>query len=62
MVTGDPVLIADVAKHRPVAKATRISLGVQQLNDEVLKQNGRIHLERDVERAYAVALLRLFKE
>ncbi|MCP4192523.1 MAG: coproporphyrinogen III oxidase family protein [Planctomycetaceae bacterium] len=32
---------------------TRISMGVQQLNDAVLRTNGRIHLVRDVERAYA---------
>ncbi len=32
---------------------SRISLGVQQLNDDVLEKNGRIHLVRDVERAYA---------
>ena len=35
------------------AGVTRVSLGVQQLNDEVLRRNGRVHLERDVERAYA---------
>lgn len=33
---------------------TRISLGVQQLNDAILKQNGRVHLTSDVERAYAM--------
>lgn len=33
--------------------ASRISLGVQQLNDEVLAKNGRVHLVRDVEQAYA---------
>ncbi len=32
---------------------TRISLGVQQLDDAVLKQNDRIHLVHDVERAYS---------
>jgi len=32
---------------------SRISLGVQQLNDDVLEKNGRIHRVRDVERAYA---------
>ena len=32
---------------------TRLSLGVQQLDDVVLAKNGRIHLIRDVERAYA---------
>jgi oxygen-independent coproporphyrinogen-3 oxidase len=31
---------------------TRVSMGVQQLNDDVLKSNGRVHLVRDVERAY----------
>ncbi|MFQ5639960.1 MAG: coproporphyrinogen-III oxidase family protein [bacterium] len=31
---------------------TRISLGIQQLNDAVLKKNGRVHLIQDVERAY----------
>ncbi len=35
------------------AGVTRLSLGVQQLNDGVLFQNGRIHLEDDVRRAYA---------
>ena len=34
------------------AGVTRISMGVQQLNDDILKQNGRVHLVRDVERAY----------
>lgn len=33
---------------------TRISMGVQQLNDEVLKRNGRVHLCRDVEHAYEI--------
>ncbi len=32
---------------------SRISLGVQQLNDGVLQNSGRIHRVRDVERAYA---------
>ena len=32
---------------------TRISLGVQQLDDDVLRRNGRIHLTRDAEKAYA---------
>ncbi len=32
---------------------TRLSLGVQQLDDEVLGQSGRVHLVEDVERAYA---------
>jgi oxygen-independent coproporphyrinogen-3 oxidase len=31
---------------------TRASLGVQQLDDDVLARNGRVHLCRDVERAY----------
>jgi oxygen-independent coproporphyrinogen-3 oxidase len=31
---------------------TRVSLGIQQLNDEVLRKNGRIHLVPDVERAF----------
>lgn len=32
---------------------TRVSLGVQQLDDDVLRRNGRIHLVADVERAWA---------
>jgi oxygen-independent coproporphyrinogen-3 oxidase len=32
---------------------TRLSLGVQQLDDAVLRDNGRVHLCADVERAYA---------
>jgi oxygen-independent coproporphyrinogen-3 oxidase len=35
------------------AGVTRISMGVQQLDDEVLARNGRVHKVRDVERAYA---------
>jgi len=35
------------------AGVTRLSLGVQQLDDGVLAKNGRIHSVRDVERAYA---------
>jgi len=31
---------------------TRISLGIQQLNDDVLRASGRVHLVADVERAY----------
>lgn len=31
---------------------TRLSLGVQQLDDDVLGRNGRVHLVRDVLRAY----------
>ena len=34
------------------AGVTRISMGVQQLDDEVLRKNGRVHLVSDVERAY----------
>ncbi len=34
---------------------TRLSMGVQSLDDEVLRQNGRIHLARDVEHAFATA-------
>jgi oxygen-independent coproporphyrinogen-3 oxidase len=33
---------------------TRISMGVQQLDDDVLRLNGRVHLCEDVERAYAL--------
>lgn len=33
---------------------TRINLGVQQLNDEVLRLNGRVHLVEDVERAWGL--------
>jgi len=35
------------------AGVTRLSLGVQQLDDDVLARNGRSHSVRDVERAYA---------
>jgi len=35
------------------AGVTRVSLGVQQLDDDVLKSNGREHLVGDVERAFA---------
>jgi len=31
---------------------TRLSLGAQQLDDEVLARNGRVHLIRDIEAAY----------
>ncbi len=31
---------------------TRLSLGVQTFNDDVLRQNGRVHLAADVDRAY----------
>jgi len=43
------------SKLRALAEAgvNRLSLGVQQLDDAVLRQNGRIHLVDDVERAYA---------
>lgn len=34
------------------AGVNRVSLGVQQLNDEVLRLNGRVHLVADVERAW----------
>jgi oxygen-independent coproporphyrinogen-3 oxidase len=32
---------------------TRVSLGVQQMDDAVLRENGRVHLIEDIERAYA---------
>ena len=32
---------------------TRISMGIQQMNDHVLRQSGRVHLVEDVRRAYA---------
>ena len=35
------------------AGVTRISMGVQQMNDSVLQQSGRIHLIDDIRRAYA---------
>lgn len=35
------------------AGVTRLSLGAQQLDDEVLARNGRVHLIKDVEAAYA---------
>jgi oxygen-independent coproporphyrinogen-3 oxidase len=34
------------------AGVTRISMGVQQMNDDVLRQNGRGHLVNDIRRAY----------
>lgn len=34
---------------------TRLSMGVQSLDDEILQLNGRIHLARDVEHAFASA-------
>lgn len=39
-----------IARHLGV---TRLSLGTQVFDDRVLRANGRIHLERDIERAYA---------
>lgn len=36
------------------AGITRLSLGIQQLDDDVLKKNGRVHLVADVERAYPI--------
>jgi oxygen-independent coproporphyrinogen-3 oxidase len=36
------------------AGVTRVSLGVQQLDDLVLQASGRVHLVTDVERAYAL--------
>ncbi len=33
---------------------TRVSLGIQQLDDEVLRRSGRVHLVADVERAWEV--------
>src|SRR3972149_10037360 len=36
------------------AGVTRISLGAQQLDDDVLQLNGRVHLTADVERAYGI--------
>jgi oxygen-independent coproporphyrinogen-3 oxidase len=35
------------------AGVTRISLGIQQMNDRVLEANGRVHLVADVDRAHA---------
>lgn len=35
------------------AGVTRISVGIQQMNDRVLEANGRVHLVADVDRAYA---------
>jgi oxygen-independent coproporphyrinogen-3 oxidase len=34
------------------AGVTRVSLGIQQFNDVVLKTNGRVHLVRDIEQAW----------
>jgi oxygen-independent coproporphyrinogen-3 oxidase len=36
------------------AGVNRVSLGVQQLDDEVLRRNGRVHLVADVEQAWSV--------
>ncbi len=36
------------------AGVTRISMGIQQLDNEVLKANGRVHLVDDVEKAYSI--------
>jgi oxygen-independent coproporphyrinogen-3 oxidase len=36
------------------AGVTRLSMGVQTLDDEVLKLNGRVHLQADVEHAYGL--------
>lgn len=44
----------DKARALKAAGVTRISLGVQQLDDEVLVRSGRVHLVADVERAYDV--------
>jgi len=41
-------------KALKTAGATRISMGVQSLDDELLKLNGRIHTERDVRRAFGL--------
>ena len=35
------------------AGVTRVSMGVQQMNDDVLRKSGRVHLVHDVRRAYA---------
>ena len=43
----------DKARLLREAGVTRLSLGVQQLDDEVLRRNGRVHLVADVEAAYA---------
>ena len=33
---------------------TRLSLGIQQLDDDILRRNGRVHLTADVERAWPI--------
>jgi len=43
---------ADKARALRELGVTRLSLGVQQLDDAVLAANGRVHLTADVERAY----------
>jgi oxygen-independent coproporphyrinogen-3 oxidase len=43
---------ADKARALRDLGVTRLSLGVQQLDDAVLAANGRVHLTADVERAY----------
>jgi len=40
----------------------RISMGVQQMDDDVLRTNGRVHLVADVERAYALLRKTGFKQ
>jgi len=40
---------------------TRLSLGVQQYNDTILKANGRIHLVKDIDRAYASIIGKAFQ-
>lgn len=44
------------------AGVNRISLGIQQLDDKVLRLNGRVHLVADVERAWAEIELAGFEE
>lgn len=44
---------APMIEELRAAGVTRVSLGVQQLDDEVLAKNGRIHSVREAERAYA---------
>lgn len=34
---------------------TRLSLGIENFNDEILKTNGRAHLSKEIERAYTTA-------
>jgi oxygen-independent coproporphyrinogen-3 oxidase len=42
----------DKLKYLRKAGVTRISMGIQQLNDEILRANGRIHSSSDAKRAY----------